>query len=273
MGRIFWALSEGAAATALLAAGGSQALTALQTASIAAAFPFIFLLIIMVYSLLRAFQMDEELLARSGKGKGHVHELHPYPMNGLEAPSNIHEVVKSTDSIMNGHSVEIPKDNVESMDDNVHDHYMNSKEDEMNKEWRLGFFEDIFGGSNIIIALLKGLFLPCLLQHSNGMNIKMYGMPGLGPNLCVDLLWMIAVFATPITIIAMDIASHWQDGMVAFSGVIWVAFVVIGASHRMKIRQYYQLQGNPVVDVMSYCCCYCLAVRQEYVQCNPTVLL
>merc|ERR1719334_2872921 len=99
MQRIFWALSEGAAATALLAAGGEEALTALQTASIAAAFPFIFLLIIMVYSLLRAFQMDDELLARSekgkGKGKGDVHELHP--MNGLEAPSNNHQVVKSTD--------------------------------------------------------------------------------------------------------------------------------------------------------------------------------
>ena len=124
-----------------------------------------------------------------------------------------------------------------------------------------------------MIALLKGLFLPCLLQHSNGISIKMYGVPGTGSNFCMDMLWIIAVFATPITIVAMDIASHWQDGMVAFSGVIWVAFVIIGASHRMKIREYYQLQGNPVVDVMSYCCCYCLAVRQEYVQCNPTVLL
>merc|ERR1712154_218062 len=58
--RIFWALSEGAAATALLAAGGEDALTALQTASIAAAFPFIFLLLILVYSLFKAFRMDNE---------------------------------------------------------------------------------------------------------------------------------------------------------------------------------------------------------------------
>merc|ERR1712217_569443 len=153
------------------------------------------------------------------------------------------------------------------------EHQMQSKGHQMNEEWRVGFFEDICGGSNIVIALLKGLFAPCLLQHSNGISIRMYGMPGTGSNCCVDMLWIIAVFATPITIVVMDIASHWQEGMVAFSAVIWVAFVINGASHRMKIREYYHLQGNPVVDVMSYCCCYCLAVRQEYVQCNPTVLL
>merc|ERR1719361_2421370 len=78
MQRIFWALSEGAAATALLAAGGEDALTALQTASIAAAFPFVFLLIIMVYSLLKAFSMDDELLARRGVGIGVSKDLsHP----------------------------------------------------------------------------------------------------------------------------------------------------------------------------------------------------
>merc|ERR1712217_554519 len=144
----------------------------------------------------------------------------------------------------------------------------------MDKEWRVGFFEDICAGNNMLITLLKGLFFPCVLQHSNGIQIKMYGMPGIGnANLCGDILWMIVVFGTPITIVLMDISSHWQEGMISFSAVIWVAFVIIGASHRMKIREYYHLQGNPVVDVMSYCCCYCLAVRQEYVQCNPTVLL
>lgn len=116
--RVFWALSEGAAATALLAAGGEDALTALQTASIAAAFPLIFLLILMVYSLLRAFQMDEELLAM--RRKGNDREL----MHHQKA----HNPVKSTDSIMNGHTSGPGKD----MDTEIHvDGQMESKGDEM----------------------------------------------------------------------------------------------------------------------------------------------
>ena len=115
-----------------MAAGGEDALTALQTASIAAAFPFIFLLIIMVYSLLTAFQMDDELLAQRGigSGKGNEHEL--YHMNGQGDPSNGHSMVKSTDSIMNGHSVEIPMNNLESLS-NKNGHSSNSKADEMDK--------------------------------------------------------------------------------------------------------------------------------------------
>ncbi|XP_066928343.1 probable glycine betaine transporter isoform X2 [Clytia hemisphaerica] len=44
MQRIFWALTEGATATALLKAGGSEALSALQTVSVACGLPFTFCL-------------------------------------------------------------------------------------------------------------------------------------------------------------------------------------------------------------------------------------
>jgi len=42
--RLFWALTEGAVATAILSAGGANALTAVQAASIVFALPFVFLL-------------------------------------------------------------------------------------------------------------------------------------------------------------------------------------------------------------------------------------
>lgn len=42
--RVFWALTEGAAATALLVAGGKEAVTAVQTASILAGLPYTFIL-------------------------------------------------------------------------------------------------------------------------------------------------------------------------------------------------------------------------------------
>ena len=142
----------------------------------------------------------------------------------------------------------------------------------MAQSFRIGFFDDIWDCKKLMI-LLKSLFCPCVMQYSNGRKVGMYSTPGDGSDLCVDVLWMLAVFVTPITIVVMDFASIWQEGMVAFSAVIWVAFVLIGAAHRLKVRQYYRLQGNSCVDVVSYCCCYCLAVRQEYVQCTPSAVI
>lgn len=57
--RIFWAVTEGAVAAALLIGGG---LTALQTAAITTGLPFALVLIVMMYSLLRGLQQE---IARS----------------------------------------------------------------------------------------------------------------------------------------------------------------------------------------------------------------
>ena len=54
--RVFWALMEGLVAIVLLAGGG---LSALQTAAVATGLPFLFVLLIMLWSLKKAF--DEEL--------------------------------------------------------------------------------------------------------------------------------------------------------------------------------------------------------------------
>ena len=57
--RIFWALTEGACATALLKAGGTKALSALQTASIASGLPYTVLLNFMCVALWRALKHDQ----------------------------------------------------------------------------------------------------------------------------------------------------------------------------------------------------------------------
>lgn len=57
--RVFWALTEGLVASVLLLAGG---LEALQTMTIAAAFPMLFLILIGAYALIRSLQKDHELL-------------------------------------------------------------------------------------------------------------------------------------------------------------------------------------------------------------------
>ncbi|MDE0287752.1 MAG: BCCT family transporter, partial [bacterium] len=54
--RVFWAIMEGFVAIVLLIGGG---LSALQTAAVATGLPFLFVLLIMLWSLKKAF--DEEL--------------------------------------------------------------------------------------------------------------------------------------------------------------------------------------------------------------------
>ena len=60
--RVFWALTEGATATALLCVGGTDALQALQAVSIAAGLPFTILLCFMCVALWTAVQMEAEEL-------------------------------------------------------------------------------------------------------------------------------------------------------------------------------------------------------------------
>jgi choline/carnitine/betaine transport len=56
--RIFWALSEGAVASVLLSIGGSEALSALQTVSIASGLPFCGILLFLCYAFYYALRVD-----------------------------------------------------------------------------------------------------------------------------------------------------------------------------------------------------------------------
>lgn len=58
--RVFWALTEGACATALLTTGGTDALVALQTVSIIAGLPYTVVICFMCVSLWRALTADTE---------------------------------------------------------------------------------------------------------------------------------------------------------------------------------------------------------------------
>lgn len=56
--RIFWAVTEGAVAIALLVAGGSDGLKALQTLSIASALPFTIIMLAICYGLWKALRIE-----------------------------------------------------------------------------------------------------------------------------------------------------------------------------------------------------------------------
>lgn len=74
--RVFWALTEGACATALLKAGGKNALIALQTVSILAGLPYTIVVCFMCVALWRAIKNDAEPVKKTrvdfAKGLFHV---------------------------------------------------------------------------------------------------------------------------------------------------------------------------------------------------------
>ncbi len=56
--RSFWGIMQGAMTIVLIVVGGTAALKALQTASIASAFPFMLIMLVMCYSILKALRSD-----------------------------------------------------------------------------------------------------------------------------------------------------------------------------------------------------------------------
>lgn len=64
--RVFWALTEGATATALLVAGGKKSLTAIQTIGIVSALPYSFIILMTCISLWRALKVANGSLDPNG---------------------------------------------------------------------------------------------------------------------------------------------------------------------------------------------------------------
>jgi len=123
-------------------------------------------------------------------------------------------------------------------------------------------------------TVLQGLLCPCTLQYRNGKSIGLYQLPGKGStDLCTDFVLSFAVFMFPLAIFAMLIGGYWVEGLYSLAAVVWVAFVVVGATHRMNVRDKYNLKGSFPKDVVSYACCYCLALRQEALQCEVTATI
>lgn len=80
--RIFWALTEGAAACALLIAGGKQAVTAVQTASILAALPYTFILCFMCPALWQTLKEEGGDLSLH-RTQFHCHLVDPITSPGM----------------------------------------------------------------------------------------------------------------------------------------------------------------------------------------------
>lgn len=87
----------------------------------------------MAYALVRAFNMDEELLMRRNMGDQHQMQ-HMNGQHGDALQVANHVALKSTDSIMNGNSMDISKDDLETIVHHATVHQEHSKVDDgMNK--------------------------------------------------------------------------------------------------------------------------------------------
>eukprot|EP01083_Nonionella_stella_P212568 767537_1 len=201
--RIFWAMTEGAVATALLAAGGDVALEALQTVSIASAFPFTFLLILMVYGLIKAFNMDKELFARD--------RVVTFSQKGHNNNNNKQIIMLSTDIV----------------DDNKTSYEKQDENDDESKQWKVEFFDALFSS---FCVCLTSIFMPCIWQYRNGKKIGMYGK-----DLCNDIMWAIVVFATPVLFVLLQIMEIWMDGFAELAWVVYTGWVFMGVYHRLNI--------------------------------------
>jgi len=94
--RIFWAVTEGAVATALLLAGGSKALAALQSASTILGLPFNFFLFCMMYSTVSMCGVSEEQdKAGNHNGKLPAPEDTSFKMHLFGGIANIVEYIVS----------------------------------------------------------------------------------------------------------------------------------------------------------------------------------
>jgi glycine betaine transporter len=55
----FWGITQGAVTIMIILVGGTAAIKTLQTASIAAAFPFMLIMIVMCYSIFKALREEQ----------------------------------------------------------------------------------------------------------------------------------------------------------------------------------------------------------------------
>ncbi|MDA8226137.1 MAG: BCCT family transporter, partial [Desulfitobacterium hafniense] len=71
----FWGIAQGAITIMLILVGGTAALKALQTASIAAAFPFMLIMLVMCYSIYKGLNEDQQLGKQSEQRKSTESEV------------------------------------------------------------------------------------------------------------------------------------------------------------------------------------------------------
>ena len=107
----------------------------------------------------------------------------------------------------------------------------------------------------------------------SGRKVGMYCTQKGAHGWCHDAVWMCAVLLPFPLFVALHAFGVMQAGLGSLAWVVYVGFVAVGTTHRMQVREHYGIKGNPAVDAVAYCCCYCFAAAQDSLQCEPSAMI
>lgn len=212
--RVFWAFTEGAVATALLVAGGSDALGALQAASIVFGLPYNLFLFIMCASIVRMCQVIEsEQLDDSGIVDADI--MLPEKTWSLPVFGGIFNIFEFMVSLGNVH----PARKSKGMDLPSQEHVV-------------GFF--------------KNLFLPFVTLHSIYSTVDTKNQ-----HVRTNAISTFFYFALFLAMIALFVCGVINHGFVALGWACFFTNACILTSLRLHVREKLAIRGNIIWDFLA----------------------
>lgn len=208
--RVFWAVTEGAVATALLVAGGTEALDALQAASIVFGLPFNLFLFFMMISTVKMCQIAEWQDKHGGSESDFAPpEERSFIMPVFGGVLNIMEFIVSGGQV---HPERVEK----GMD-----------------------LPSMFQIREFFIGAILPFwsYYRCLAA----MGEEVYGA---AMRVFLTSIYTVLHFAW----ILMFIFTYRNDGFVAFGFTAFFINGCMLAALRMEVREHYGLEGNPIGD-------------------------
>lgn len=209
--RVFWAFTEGAVATALLVAGGSDALGALQAASIVFGLPYNFFLFIMCASIVKMCQVIEsEQLEDSGIVDADI--MLPDKTWSLPVFGGIFNIFEFIVSFGNVH----PARKAKGMDLPSRGH-------------AIDFFKNLFLPFLTLHRIYSAVDIKKQHARTNAISTFFY---------CVTFVAMIALFVC-------GVINH---GFVALGWACFFSNACILTSLRLHVREKLAIRGNIIAD-------------------------
>mmetsp|Transcript_26375 Transcript_26375/g.37012 ORF Transcript_26375/g.37012 Transcript_26375/m.37012 type:complete len:800 (-) Transcript_26375:209-2608(-) len=229
--RIFWAITEGAFATALLVAGGSDALNALQAASIVFGLPFNVFLFAMCYSM---FKMCEFAKTQDALEDGNDDDLPEPDADSFSTPLfggifNIFEYIFSLGMV-----------HPERVEKGMH-----------------------FPTKDQTVEFFKGLFTPFLSLY------QVYTKLGYDPKWTIGLtgVYTLAHF----TWVVFFILGYKNVGFVVLGWTFFFVNTCFQMNARSAVREKYGLAGNAFSDMIASTFLYPQGFCQMVLQFNEDI--
>lgn len=208
--RIFWAISEGAVAVALLQAGGQDALKALRSLSIIMGLPFTVIMMLMCSAMWRALKLDQ----------GHMPLRHQRTDWRMPLYGGIFDIIQTLHT--RGRQGFPPGRHV--------------------KNFVIGFLMPPL----VLMPVLRKL--ASRVQQASSLKACKTAADVVAPT--EDMFMVVACGATYLAFWILHILcwAGTNAGLYGLGWTALVAFTVIVAVARYSVRKFYRIEGNPCED-------------------------